>query len=341
MTRTMNRREFLPLAGAGAILSPTILMSCSNPTSPERISIPGTIAFQRVVSSSSDIYIMDWSAETQINLTEDISGQHGRPFWGVDGSTLYFDSEVEGKRSIYRIDDVSDPAGSLQRITDEAGHQCQPIVHSDGKLLVFNQKTNLTDYHGCLVAYDMDTHQVVSMSDTLTGWVADDDKSEDKHFLPGESKVLFTAVAPAQGILNTETGDIEAYEFDSNTRNVTLHSFALLPDGSYGYGNGVDQYGGETFIKWSCREGMRNVETLDRRSWRDDKSRKMMSYIDYDTDGIILLSRRLSTGTIQAKVQGNWKIGYIKLGEKDINEAAFDNMTGENYWPSFTTVEYF
>ena len=190
MSEKMKRREFLPLAGVGAVLAPTILTSCSSPTESEPLYVPGTIAFERRPSYSSDetqrnIYIMDWSAETQINLTAEIPGSQGRPFWSPDGTELYFDTVLDGKGFIQIITDLTDPEGSLETILNlPEGHQVYPIVHPNGNLLVYSQTNGLDRYSsGVLVAYDMSSGQELSRNETAFSGMINNNNSNDRQFL--------------------------------------------------------------------------------------------------------------------------------------------------------------
>ena len=284
MSEKMNRRNFLPLAGAGAIMAPTILTSCSAPTAPDPISIPGTIVFQRTTSSGSDIYIMDWSAETQINLTADIPGNHGRPFWGPDGMSLYFDSEVDGKSSISRISDLANPAGSLETIVDEEGHQIHPQVHPDGNLLVYSQTTGMSVIsNGLLVAYDLNSDQEISRTTNCIIKVGDNSFPVDRDFLPGERTMIVTGV-PGVGIYHPDTGVVEPYVLSNNPNNVTLNSVAVCSNGTTCYGIGMSSpYPSElalslgdfdTIAAWDL-QGEGSVRSVDVNGQENVKTRVM------------------------------------------------------------------
>jgi len=341
MTNMMNRREFLPLAGTGAILAPTILTNCSPPTLPDPVSFPGTIAFQRVTSYSSHIYIMDWSAETQVNLTEDIPGFHGRPFWSQDGSKLYFDSEVNGKNSIYRLNDLTDPAGSLEEVVSEAGHQYHPIIHQDDNLLVYSHKYNNGDAYGCLAAVDLDTGQVISITDNSVERTGDNSRSVDKAFLPGERSVFFTGYQDT-GTYDPDTGAVEQLIWASNPDDTFLHSVAFTSDGSIGYGVGLTN--GGTFREIFVEIDLLNDNGM-RRLWIGSKTntreRQMIDLVESSDNKVFLCSRRQAASTYSGGANGPWKIGYLKLDKnKQVSTARFDNMDGDNYWPRFTPIEY-
>jgi len=342
MTKMLNRREFLPLAGAGAIMAPTIITGCSTSTEPDPISIPGTIAFQRVTSYSSDIYIMDWSAEHSISLTANIPGKHARPFWGPGGQSLYFDSEVEGKNSINRINDLTDPVESLESVVNEAEHQFQPIVHSGGELLIYSLKADSNPLTNAkLVAYDLSSDTVISMSENTTGLVDDYTKPEDKKFLPGERRVLFTGSYPVVGIFDPDTGGVENHDFTSNTRSLAPDSIAITSSGTV-YATGLAFSNYDSIMTWDIvHRSIRNIHTvLDRFVAR---SRMMTDLIERPDEHIMLLSCR--TGYPQHGTP--WKMGYINLGNPDTisdskryTTVAFDNLDGDNFWPRFTSAEH-
>jgi len=345
MTNKMNRREFLPLAGAGAVLAPTIIAGCSTSTEPDPLSIPGTIVFERDASYESDnrnIYIMDWSTETQINLTADLPGSQGRPFWSPDGLKLYFDSIVDGNCAICRINDLTDPSGSLETIVDEEGHQTYPIVHPDGNLLVYSQTNNLDKLtSGIMVAFDMNSGQELSRTEAQVGRVLDNNKPNDRAFIPGERKVIVTG-APNVGIFDPDTGTIETYEFNSIRYSaMVIHSVAITSDGLTAYGLGLDTH--DRILRWGTQPGERNVVGLARNLQIGARMRIMADLIELPGEYILLSSCRPA---YVVSSTDPWKIGYTKLGKSsDIannsaNTILFDNMLGSNYWPRFTMVEH-
>ncbi|MFC1499536.1 TolB family protein [Candidatus Zixiibacteriota bacterium] len=340
MSAKMNRREFLPLAGAGAIMAPTIITGCSSPTEPGPLYVPGTITFERETTSGRNIYITDWTGEAQINLTEQIPGNHGRPFWGPDGFTLYFDTELDGENYINRISDLTNPAGSLERVVDEAGYQFQPIVHSNGNLIVYRQKANLSDNEGKLVAYDMGSNTVISMSESTTGLVNDYRTPEDLKFLAGERRVLFTGAYPSVGIFDPDTGGVEHYEFQSNPRELVPDSLAVSSQNSiYATGLGFGQY--DSLFKWDFEEKIVNRFHVYLERARP-RARIMADLIELPKEHILLFSCRPGLPSATSP----WLIGYTNLGDPEgapptkVNTLAFENMLGDNYWPRYTTVEH-
>ncbi|MFC1529421.1 TolB family protein [Gemmatimonadota bacterium] len=355
MTNKMNRREFLPLAGAGAVLGPTLLSSCSDPTSPEPVFIPGTIAFERRPLYSSDetqrnIYIMDWSAETQINLTADIPGSQGRPFWSPDGTALYFDSIVDGKGFIQRINDLTDPVGSLETIVNEAGHQSHPMVYSDNNLLIYNQTTDLDiNAYGAVVAFDLNSGQEISRCDATGKKVLDNNRSSDRAYIYGERKVLCTKMSNMGthgiGVFEADTGALEAFVFDDDPGDIDIHSVAVTSDGLSAYGiTFAGSFGVfDMIVRWGIQPGERDVYRLN--SIRQDiaKARANADIIELPNSNILLSMFR--PGYISSSTKP-WKIGHTDLGTSSSlaaevdNTAAFPNMTGSNYWPRHTFTEH-
>ncbi|MFC1499443.1 TolB family protein [Candidatus Zixiibacteriota bacterium] len=353
MSENMNRREFLPLAGVGAIMAPTIITGCSSKTlsASDPISIPGTIAFERNTGLDRHVYIANWNAETRINLTADIPGKHGRPCWSPDGSALYFDSEVDGKSSIKRINDIADPVGSLETIVDDEGHQIHPQVHPDGDLLVYTQMTTLSIIsNGCLVAYDMSSSQEISRTGNCITKAGDDSQSVDRAFVPGERNMIVTGV-PGEGLYDPDTGVVEPYEFILNSDDISMNTVAFSSDGTFCYGLGMTNLGVDEFgidfgdydvlVRWEF-QGERKVVILDENSQVDVKSRKMGELIELPEQLVMLCSCRV--GLVDS--EDLWRIGYCNLGDpgnikpKKISIAAFDNMFGDNSWPRYTTVEH-
>jgi len=346
--KRLTRREAFPLLGS-LVAAPTILTGCSSPTESEPLWVPGTIAFERRPSYSSDetqrdIYIMDWSAETQINLTADIPGSQGRPFWSPDGTALYFDSIVDGNSFIQRISDLTNPTGSLETIVDEEGHQSGPIVHSDGNLLVYCQTDSLHELiSGTMVAYDIDSGQEISRSGVTVVRVLGNNVSNNREFMPGQRKMMCTGV-PSVGVFDPDTGSVEAYEFDSIPYSdyTKMYSVSHTQDGLFAYalatvGNFVD-----TLCSWNTAPGSRNVDMLDLKNIHGPRTRQMSEIIALPKQNIMLFSCR--PGYVAST--DPWKIGLTQLGTpphtagERFTTVAFDNMTGSNYWPRHTFTEH-
>jgi len=342
MSEKMKRREFLPLAGAGAIMAPTILSSCSTSTGPGKLSIPGTIAFERDTAyegGDRDVWIMDWTTETQINLTADIPGSHGRPYWSQDGTALYFDSVVDGKSFIQKMNDLTDPVGSLEVIVNEAGHQLYPIVHPDGNLLVYSQMDSLNVLSSSsIVAYDMSLGQEISRTEENVVRVINNNNPNDRAFIPGERNVICTGV-PSVGIFNSDTGEIEPYEFDdTHHSNISIHSVAITSDGLTAYGLGQTNF--DRILRWNTQPGSRYIETLD--STQGGKIRMLADLIESPEETVMLSGCRL--GYVSST--SYWKIGYTDVSKpgnrsgQRFSTASFNNMTGSNYYPRHTFTEH-
>jgi len=350
----LTRREALPLLGS-LVAAPTILTGCSSPTESKPLWVSGTIAFERRPSYGSDetqrdIYIMDWSAETQINLTADIPGSQGRPFWSPDGTALYFDSVVDGNSFIQRISDLTDPSGSLETIVNEEGHQSNPMLYSDNNLLVYNQTTDLDiNTYGAVVAFDMGSGQEISRSETVGRKVLDNNRSSDRAFIPGERKVMCTLMAEAGsqsiGIFDPDTGNIEGLEFDNASSSQEIHSIGVTSDGLIAYGFSVrgsfELY--DRVLRWGMQPGERDVERLDS-SRAGGKVRANADLIELPEENILLSMYR--PGYISS-ISTPWRIGYTRVGGPSSssleigNTAAFPNMlNSSNYWPRHTFTEH-
>ncbi|MFC1529423.1 TolB family protein [Gemmatimonadota bacterium] len=348
MIRMINRREFLPLAGAGAVLAPTIVAGCATSTEPDPLSIPGTIAFQRVTSSRSDIYIMDWSADNQINLTADIPGSSSAPFWSPDGSAIFFDRIVDGNRFIARIDDLTNPSESLATVVDLEGDQLWPIVHSEGELLVYHHLETPGSTAGYLAAYDMNSSSVISMTENVVGNAGDNERgrSEDKQFLPGDRKVVFTGYAPKVGIFDPDTGEVvnpyEAYGTETGLYQVNTNSVCIPSVGSRCFGTGMTPSGGhDIIVSWELM-GNGTTTSLHRHVQRMTKTREMGDIIQFNDNYIMLVS--FKPGHVTSSTLSTIAFINIGHGEKNnvrISTARFQNMEGNNYWPRHTFTEHF
>lgn len=230
MSEKMNRREFLPLAGAGAILAPTILSACSV-TGPEELEpIPGTVAYSTNMRGKWDIIVSDMQSEIVHEVTKDIPGNHQHPVWGSDG-TLYFDSndgEIyydKGSATVINsVSNIIDPQGSIETIIGGEGRASIPEL-VDGKIVHYF-KADRWAQTSSIRSYDSGT--ITDLAE-ITGTVS------EMTLVPGTQKML--VLAGKLHTLDLESGSYDPHTFDlppgSENYNVAgWESVAVASDGT-------------------------------------------------------------------------------------------------------------
>lgn len=145
MSEKMNRREFLPLAGAGAILAPTIITGCSsdtlNASGSGEIDLPGTVVFASDRGGSWNLFISRFNSESQTQLTHGGYGEiNSYPIWADNGQKIIFVSDRSGYSNIYRINNVLDLENSLEKLTDLEGEVWYLELSPTGQFVLYMYK---------------------------------------------------------------------------------------------------------------------------------------------------------------------------------------------------------
>ncbi|MFC1629015.1 hypothetical protein ACFL3H_07875 [Gemmatimonadota bacterium] len=207
MSEKMNRREFIPLAGAGAILAPTILSACSvaGPGDPEPI--PGTVAYSTDRRGKWDIIVSDMQSETVLEITKDTPGNHRHPVLGPDGE-LYFDSDDgvnkydEGTTSVInRISNLRDPQGSMETIIATEERTSIPEL-VDGKIVHYS-KVDKWSPTANIRSYDSGT--ITNLAE-ISGIVS------EMKLVPGTQKMF--VLTGGLNTLDLESGSYDRYLFN-------------------------------------------------------------------------------------------------------------------------------
>ncbi len=210
------------------------------------------------------LVLIDLETGEARTLAEALDRRPEHPTWGTDASTLYFESDDEGKRSAYRIDL---PSGDVTRLT-ATGHVSDLCPSPDGKTVYALQSTIATpprivrfdaraaDQVPEALANGPDEHGIAASSvvERLTATAADGTPIGAWLVRPPAA----SAESPVPLVVFVHGGPLGSWNGWSwrwNPNVLAAHGFAvLLPDPalSLGYGQhmldrGWGQWGGAPF----------------------------------------------------------------------------------------------
>lgn len=322
---------------AGAILS-CVLPACSKDKGTNSddalylADLPGTIAYASdrggYGDNDWDVYISRFDSEP-INITPNSPADDSYPLWIDDGRKLIFFSDIEDDSKIYRINDLTDPEGSLEQIGSLEGHKRFPELSPDGSYVLF---TNTSSVGGSAIyKIDLATEQIsLIKSDGIAG------KAEVK-FIDEER------VAVASGTLqelNLSTGVMEQYEFSGNfydppvlgafdVSDITGKAYGSLDDSPFGYYR-LYSWNYDANSGYQAFSGG-PIEFSD--MWRDFR------VIDLGLPGdYVLQSIRITSNTSAT----NWKVGLMvgSGAENIIGKKSLTGQDGNNRYADWTSVDH-
>jgi len=92
----------------------------------------------RADSGTRDIWLIDLERRLRTRVTTD-GGDDLNPIWAPDGTTLYFASDRNGARELYRITPFA--AGSEERLLADVTVNPESVT-PDGRTIVYNDNTS-------------------------------------------------------------------------------------------------------------------------------------------------------------------------------------------------------
>ncbi|MFC1628186.1 TolB family protein [Gemmatimonadota bacterium] len=366
MSEKINRREFLPLAGAGETLKGKVFLiltvsaiglssitGCSTQSPPttidHTIDLPGTIVFSSNNGANVDLYMSRFDGEQAINLTPDTyESEENYPIWVDNGQKIVFVSDRDGNPELYRINNVQNPETSLEQLTDLDGKiLTSPELFPGGNSVLFFYQPGDNSSLNQLIKLDLSTG--------LVEHVADVEGTYPEIRFIDEDNVLRIG-NPAVNVVNLPTGTETPYLFNHSEKedNFELSDVATI-DVSAKTGRGYmsinhkynfDRPGWFRVFSWdhltmSDYKVLTDGAWTDKDAWRDFRVEDMGGNKDY-----VIGATRIYRGGAQTAVPlhiGPWEIG-VWIQEDNPNKFGFReipaNQSGDNRHPDWTMVEH-
>jgi len=296
--------------------------------------LPGTVVYTSDRDGNWNIYISRFDSEEATCITPNSTADNSYPLWIDNGHKLVFISDDGSNSRLYRMNDLSNPEGSLESLVELEGNKAFPELSPDGSYILFFNK-GLTDTQHRLYKLILDTGQLSVVSDDMG--------MSQMRFI-GEDRLAIWVINGPLSELDLNSGSIEEYVYNheqlDNWGTVSALDVSERSGRAYGAVSRTEYYTRNILVTWNYHihsgytwlsQASTTIQVID--SWRDFR------IIDMGSDREYYLH---STKVGDVYTASSWKIA---LGECEgaiaiSGKKTLEDMAGDNRHPDWTDVEH-